>query len=293
MVSVKVASGAGAVAFFATMAQAPVAQAADMPGLPPIYPPQIEEYAAASGWYLRGDIGMTNQQMKNMHHARNDDPGTTVVPVGFGWDSSTFFGLGVGYKFNDWFRADFTGEYRGRANFHGSDNVTFPLNGVANGGRGPDNYSGSKSEWVFLGNVYADLGTWWCLTPYVGAGIGAAKVNIIGFRDDGYNNVNGLSVSTYYADDASKWNFAWALHAGVTYKVTQSMSIDLGYRYLDMGSGTTGGGHTFDNFIVSSRPFTFNHITSHDLKLGVRWMLEPAPQPMSQPMSLPPLMRRG
>ena len=39
----------------------------------------------------------------------------------------------------------------------------------------------------------------------------------------------------------SKFNFAWALHAGLTYKVTQSMSIDLGYRYLDMGSGTTGG----------------------------------------------------
>ena len=48
MVSVKVASVAGALALFA-----PLAQAADMPGLPPVYPPQIEEYVAASGWYLR------------------------------------------------------------------------------------------------------------------------------------------------------------------------------------------------------------------------------------------------
>ena len=287
MVSVKVASVAGAVAFFATVAHATVGYAADMPGLPPIYPPPIEEYASASGWYLRGDIGMTNQQMKNMHQRLYDVPGTTVEPVGFGWDSATFFGLGVGYKFNEWFRADLTGEYRGKSNFHGSDHVTFT------GGRGVDNYSGSKSEWVFLANAYVDLGTWWCLTPYIGVGIGGAQVNIIGFRDDGFNNVGGLSVSTAYGADASKTNFAWALHAGLTYKVTQSMSIDLGYRYLDMGSGTTGPTRAFDNSFVNGGPFTFNHITSHDLKLGVRWMLEPPQQPMSQPMSLPPLMRRG
>jgi opacity protein-like surface antigen len=208
-----------------------------------------------------------------------------------GWDSATFFGLGVGYKFNDWFRADLTGEYRGKSNFHGSDNVTFTdATGTI---RGVDNYSGSKSEWVFLANAYVDLGTWWCITPYIGAGIGGAKVNIIGFRDDGFNDVNTLSVSTAYAADASKFNFAWALHAGITYKVTQSMSIDLGYRYLDMGSGTTGPTRAFDGSFTNGGPFTFNHITSHDLKLGVRWMLEPAPQPMSQPMSLPPLMRRG
>ena len=128
---------------------------------------------------------MTNQQFKGLHQRLYDVPGTTVEAVGMGWDSATFFGLGVGYKFNDWFRADFTGEYRGKANFHGSDNVTFT------GGRGVDNYSGSKSEWVFMANAYVDLGTWWCLTPYVGAGIGGANVKISGFRDDGFNNGGG------------------------------------------------------------------------------------------------------
>ncbi len=283
MVSVKVASVAGALAFFAT-----VAHAADMPGLPPIYPPPIEEYVV-SGWYLRGDIGMTNQKFKGLHQRLYDVPGTTVEAVGMGWDSSMFFGLGVGYKFNDWFRADITGEYRGKANFHGSDNVTFT------GGSQPgvDNYSGSKSEWVFLANAYVDLGTWWCVTPYVGAGIGGAKINIIGFRDDGFNYIGArlrlVANCTTYAADASKLNFAWALHAGLTYKVTQSMSIDLGYRYLDLGSGTTGATRAFDGSFVNGGPFTFNHITSHDLKLGVRWMLEPPPAADV----LPPLMRRG
>jgi opacity protein-like surface antigen len=122
-------------------------------------------------------------------------------------------------------------------------------------------------------------------------GIGGAQVNMIGFRDVGfsYSPAGALTNSTTYAADASKFNFAWALHAGLTYKVTQSMSIDLGYRYLDMGSGTTGATRAFDGFFVNGGPFTFNRITSHDFKLGVRWMLEPPPQPVS----LPPLMRRG
>jgi len=281
MVSVKVASVAGAVALFAT-----VANAADMPGLPPVYMPAVEEFSA-SGWYLRGDIGMTNQQFKGLHQRLYDVPGTTVEAVGMGWDSSMLFGLGVGYKFNDWFRADITGEYRGKSNFHGSDHVTTATtNGV-------DNYSGSKSEWVFMANAYVDLGTWWCLTPYIGLGVGTTNIKISGFRDDGFNYSPGpvLTASTAYADDASKWNFAWAVHAGVTYKVTPSMNIDFGYRYLDLGNATTGPTRAFDGSFSNGGPFSFKHITSHDFKLGVRWMLEPPMQ--SQPMTLPPLMRRG
>ena len=72
-----------------------------------------------------------------------------------------------------------------------------------------------------MANAYVDLGTWWCLTPYVGVGVGMANIKISGFRDDGFNYTRpGSDNSTAYADDASKWNFAWAVHAGMTYKVT-------------------------------------------------------------------------
>src|SRR6185503_3020780 len=268
MVSVKVASVAGALALFAT-----VANAADMPGLPPVYMPPVEEFVP-SGWYLRGDIGMTNQQFKGLHQRLYDVPGTTVEQNGQGWDSSMLFGLGIGYKINDWLRFDVTGEYRGKATFHGSDNVTFT------GGRGVDNYSGSKSEWVFMANAYVDLGTWWCLTPYIGLGVGTTNIKISGFRDDGFNYSPGpvLTASTAYADDVSKWNFAWAVHAGVTYKVTPSMNIDFGYRYLDLGNATTGPTRAFDGSFTNGGPFSFKHITSHDFKLGIRWMLEPPMQ---------------
>jgi hypothetical protein len=45
-----------------------------------------------------------------------------------GFDSAGIFGLGAGYRFNNWLRADVTGEYRGKSNFHGTDLVFF--NGV-------------------------------------------------------------------------------------------------------------------------------------------------------------------
>ena len=276
MVSVKVASALGFVALCAT-----AAGAADMPYPPPIYVPPIEE--VATGWYLRGDIGMTNQGFKSLFQRLYLTPGTSVEAVGMGWDSSMFFGLGIGYKVNDWLRVDLTGEYRGKANFHGSDHVIFT------GGEGVDNYHGSKSEWVFMANGYVDLGTWWCVTPYVGAGIGVSRISIWGFRDDGFNN---LGQSTAYAADGSKWNFAWAVHAGLTYNITKSVAIDFGYRYTDLGMGTTGPTRAFDGSFSNGGPFEFKHITSHDVKLGVRWLLEP-PQPVYQPAVLPPLMRRG
>jgi len=283
MVSGKVAAFAGLAILSAT-----AANAADMPQMYPHMPmPQpIEEYFVG-GWYLRGDIGMTNQAFSGLFQRLYNTPGTSVEQVGQGWDSSMFFGLGVGYKLNDWFRVDVTGEYRGRANFHGSDNVTF------NGGQGVDNYSGSKSEWVFMGNAYVDLGTWYSVTPYVGVGIGAAYNTIHAFRDDGIAYINGVGLtnSVVFAEDYSKWNLAWAVHAGLTYRVTQAVSIDFGYRYLNLGDAQTGPTRAFDASFTNGGPFIFNKIYSHDFKLGVRWMLEP-PMPKDY-YAPPPLMRRG
>jgi opacity protein-like surface antigen len=119
-----------------------------------------------------------------------------------------------------------------------------------------------------------------------------ANIKIHGFRDDGFTDIGGVqSNSVAYAADANKWNFAWAVHAGVSYKVNQSMAIDFGYRYIDMGNGTTGATRAFDGSFSNGGPFTFKDITSHDFKLGIRWMLEPPVQ--TQPMMSPPLMRRG
>jgi opacity protein-like surface antigen len=280
MVSVKVAAIAAGVSLLPTLASA-----ADMPSLlPPVELPVVEDFG--SGWYLRGDLGMSNQNFKNLHQRLYDVPGTNVEGVGMGFDGASFFGLGVGYQFNDWMRFDVTGEYRSKSNFHGSDNISFP------GGANVDNYSGSKSEWVVLANAYVDLGTWYRLTPYIGAGVGGAYNKITGFRDDGVNYAGGVqSSSTTYAEDNGKFNFAWALYAGLSYKVTPTVSLELGYRYLNLGGAQTGATRAFDGSFTNGGPFSFNNIYSHDFKIGVRWLLDAPLAP--QQINLPPLMSRG
>ena len=42
---------------------------------------------------------------------------TRRFDVDYGFDAAPFFGLGIGYDFNDWLRFDVTGEYRGRVEF--------------------------------------------------------------------------------------------------------------------------------------------------------------------------------
>jgi opacity protein-like surface antigen len=161
-------------------------------------------------------------------------------------------------------------------------------------GLGPiaDTYSAGFTSWVAMANVYVDLGTWWCITPFVGFGVGGAFNQISGLTDFGAipsPGVGSVNSAVYFANQANetKANFAWAAHAGLAYKVNQNFTIELAYRYLDMGTALTGPGSTFDG-TRSNRAFEFHDLTSHDLRLGVRWTCcdVPAPAPA-------PLIRKG
>jgi opacity protein-like surface antigen len=256
--------------------------AADMAIAPPPYAPAVVE--DFGGWYLRGDIGFSNQRVDRLNNALDATLTSSVQTNNF--NSAGIFGLGVGYKVNNWFRVDATGEYRGNSQFIGTDRITYV------GGVGTDTYHATKNEWVVLANAYVDLGTWWCITPFIGAGVGGARVAINGFTDQSINSnpvppgpaLAGLA----YGDSVAKWNFAWAAHAGLAYKVTPNFTVELAYRYLDMGDGLTGDLRAFDGTNNINNPMTFKHITSHDLKLGVRWDLS-----TPQVYAPPPLIRKG
>jgi opacity protein-like surface antigen len=278
MRSVKFLIAAGAV----TLSTA--AFAADLPiAAPPMYaPPPPADFG---GWYLRGDIGMTNQRAKDLTLTSAPFP-AGFQTTGFGFDSSPLFDIGVGYQFNNWFRADVIGQWRGKANMHASQ--FSPLNASFAGFAANDNYSASKSETVVMLNGYVDLGTWWCVTPFIGAGVGTSYNRISGFRDDGVILNGGvMSNSVTFGADAGKWNFAWALHAGVGYKVTPNVTVELAYSYMNLGDAVTGPTNSFDGVtVVNGSGFTVKDITSHDLKLGVRWNFD-SPQPVM------PLIRKG
>ncbi|RXG94775.1 outer membrane protein [Bradyrhizobium zhanjiangense] len=272
MRSVKSLLAAGAATLISSMAFA-----ADMPiaAPPPMYAPPAPP-ADFGGWYLRGDIGISNQKVKQLNPSFIDSGISIASTQGLGFDSAGIFGLGAGYKFNNWFRADVTGEYRSSANLHGLQVINF--NGVP---AFTDEYHGSKSEWLILANAYVDLGTWWCVTPFIGAGVGASRNTISNFQD-----INTPLGGAAFASNASQWNFAWAAHAGLAYKVNPSLTLELAYRYVDLGDAVTGTLTSFDG-VNRGRTMQFKDITSHDLKFGVRWDLS------SPPVYAPPLVTKG
>jgi opacity protein-like surface antigen len=244
----------------------PRAQAHLWPGVP-----LCVEETVFGGWYLRGDIGFSNQTVEKIENV-------AILPhvnhVDAEFASAGLFGLGVGYNVNNWLRLDVTGEYRGKAPFFGLD--TTPRGG---GGAFTDEYRAKKSEWLFLANAYLDLGTWWCVTPFVGAGVGFSRISIEGFTD-----IDTPDGGVAFAPTASKWNFAWALHAGLAYQVSNNLALEFSYRYAHLGDGITGDVVTFNGVNDFNNPTTFKNINSHDLRFGVRWVCCDAPAPPPPPV---------
>jgi len=258
MGSLKTLALAGGLALGASVA----AHAADLAYAPPPPPEPLGlKGTISSGFYLRGDVGVGVQSIGKFHQ---DD---TVQFGGsfFGkTDNSAFFaGLGIGYRFNNWLRFDVTGEYRGSSSIGVNDIVFNPfINDFQT-----NTYKGNLTSLVTLFNGYIDLGTWNCLTPYIGAGIGFTQNRITGLTDQG--SVGGAA-TLGFASNGSNTDLAWALMAGVGYEVNKNLTLELGYRYLNLGDGQSG--RIRNAFLAESyAPLKAKDIDSHDFRIGMRW----------------------
>ncbi len=179
------------------------AVAADFKPYAPPEPPPVEEPVEwGSGWYLRGDIGWQNVQLP----AVTGDFGTIK-----GIDNIVSGGLGGGYQFNDWLRADLTVDRSVFRMNRGLDTVWCPYGSVglfrqdADGNETPAGVfanptetctpraKGTLNRTSFLVNGYLDLGHYWGFTPYVGAGLGASY------------NQSSSSLIYYRTSDGAPW----------------------------------------------------------------------------------------
>ena len=222
MRSLKIALFAGA-----TLATAlATANAADLPPVMqarPIAPVAVEEFTG--GWYLRGDIGVGAQKFTEFDHVQTNN--AFVWPASWRIDQKEmgdawFIGGGFGYQWNSWLRFDATAEYRARTSFKAIGSYTE----FCPGGRCFDVYDGNHSAVVVLANAYIDLGTWMCLTPFIGGGVGFATHRVSALHDVGYIS-DGSTGFGYGQNDFTESKFAWALHAGVAYNVNNNFKMEL------------------------------------------------------------------
>ena len=201
--------------------------------------------------------------------------------------ASGLFDIGVGYQVNNWLRFDVTGEYRGGGHFQALEQVGVP----STTSQFADFYRGDISSLIVMFNGYVDLGTWYGVTPFVGAGVGWASNRLSGVTDTGFAYTGGGapgSPTGGFFGNGTTDNFAWALMAGLDFNVTENLKLELGYRYLDYGTiksgasncfnGTgVGGGFSVANCGGSGHYLETDHLNSSDIRLGLRWMISDTP----------------
>jgi opacity protein-like surface antigen len=266
------------------------ARAADMlPPLPELEPPPLRgAVEESSGFYMRGYAGAAAVSASDLRSTFSD--GSTLAslgavdgPVSVG--DNFILGVGAGWQFTPWLRADLTAEYRGSASFQSSVTYQTPYSSWCLPGSGiscGDQYTGLVKTGLFLANGYFDIISWYGFTPFVGGGVGVAAYQTTGVKDAAlYPNFPG---AFGFAPNSSGINFAWSLTGGVAYAIAPNLKFDVAYRYVNMGTFKTGAIVCNDqsNGSCHGEVQSFN-MASNDILFGLRWSAPvAAPVPVLQ-----------
>jgi opacity protein-like surface antigen len=232
--------------------------------------PQVEPVvAAASGWYLRGDISYDFINMKGAHYYQgsnslvNDFDSTDL-------DNTANLGVGIGYQVNEYFRVDKTFDYMFSSDFRGS------TKGVCNGGgRCTSRDVSSFSAYSLMANAYVDIYKWGIFTPYAGFGLGGTHVSW-----DSLKNTNDDGSFTHKGKDS--WRFTYALMAGTSIDINCQWKADVGYRYRHVNGGNMFG------YKLNGGPGSDKGFDIHEVRSGIRYQFGDAcPVAYLPPADLP------
>lgn len=127
---------------------------------------------------------------------------------------------------------------------------------------------------VFV-NAFYDFHNYSGFTPYIGGGLGIARLDasyrarVSGFLDTGEAVEGRLDM------DDDQWNFAWNVGAGVSYQINEFAAVDLNYRYADFGdvSEQVKGRILLDGATVyeDRGGYAKADVTAHEVLLGLRF----------------------
>ncbi|CAM3184494.1 hypothetical protein MEME101129_22765 [Methylobacterium mesophilicum] len=222
-----------------------------------------------------------------------------------------------------------TGEYRYSTGLRGSEYYKGPEFDNGLGSYGVNKSTSSFDSAVVLANAYFDLGTWYGITPFIGGGVGYAFNHVSGYStnqqftsptyaydygnpiydckcgqayynyapvyDNNGNPVYNTNSGSKFYKSKTSGSFAWALHAGLAYDVSDALKIEVAYRYLNLGKAETGAGFV-PCCTEALRPIKMKDIEAHDVKIGLRYYLGglvAAPLPPLMPEPIPgPLVRK-
>ncbi len=204
--------------------------------------------------YVRGDLGGA---LSPDAHFKSDDPVANNALLGPGGrikggiDGTGAFDIGVGTRVAPYLRFDGTLTYIPSLKFSGSDNVGAGSVETAN-----------INSLVGMVNTYFDLAgvaptAFGPFQPYIDGGIGAARNQV--------DNMGSTLVGGTIAGDTNT-SFAWGLGAGVGYSLSPNTTLDVSYKYLDLGDARTGFS---DNTSTSVSPLKAD-LRTNTIMVGLR-----------------------
>ena len=246
---------------------------------------EVEEPAPLStaGWYLRGDVGYVfKSKTDGVWSFYNQFDDVEGIDDFFRYDElktdpAASFGVGAGYRFTDMLRGDVTVDYF-KADAKGSTDCPSYITASM----GLDFYNDchyqddTKADvWTAMANAYVDIGHFGIVTPYVGAGIGAAHVKYGDWKSEevcGSDPACKGENSVFEHEGESSWRFASSLMAGATVDLTQQLKLDAGYRYTRIEDGDAHGYDAADKDAgASGVQLRDNGFDVHTLRAGLRY----------------------
>ncbi len=246
----------------------------------------IEEYKPVeigSGWYIRGDISysvVSKGSATGYRTYAGGIYGTDTFDTGR-IKSMLSYGVGFGYTFNRWLRADATLERFG-GSFNGTTSDPNPCTGIVTA-PGNDTTCASTDTASFvaygaMANAYVDLGTFAGFTPYVGAGIGLAWLNWGNLNDTTYcvdsatDTCPAASTTTTTHGGRRSARLVYSFMAGAAYDISKNLKLDVSYRYRKIARGNF---FSFDAASIAAGASGVqaqdNGLTNHEVKVGLRY----------------------
>ena len=191
----------------------------------------------------------------------------------------------LGYQLNEHWRVELEGGYRPgdiESIRGGSNNSILGLctPGVVRSAAAPNcgSASGDVTSWTLMGNVIYDIAPGAVINPFVGAGIGINHVKVDSVGQ--FSSVTGAytaanpSIQNLTIDDDDT-ALAWQLIAGLAWRATDRLNVDLTYRYLggtDLDFASTG------SHALQPGVFTGEY-NDQSVTVGLRYSFAPPPPP--------------
>lgn len=195
----------------------------------------------ASNVYWRLDTGYSWSSNMNKDMGNNNAGSSAIV------------GMGLGYHINDHLRTDATLGYRGWYRVNASE----PVSGTTFGAEA------DIKSLVGLLNIYYDIGHYNVFTPYVGGGVGFSNNKV----ESTALTLGGTGIGNI--DSHTNTSFAWQFGAGTAVDITPSIALDIGYRYVDMGTAQTGDMATISGTPISGAT-TKGNLHANEVQAGIR-----------------------